>query len=77
MAESRELTYHAFIAEKIEEYVNGGLDYIEAMVEVAERYDYEVEVIATIVKQMPNLKSKIQDDAERLHLVEKTTRLPI
>ena len=77
MANQEVRGYHTFIAEKIEAYVADGLDYIEAMMEVSERYDYEVELIATIVKQMPNLRSKVQDDAERLNLVEKTTRLPI
>jgi len=63
---------------KIEELVEeNGLDYIDAVVDYCNKNNLEIEAIAEIIQKLPNLKLKIEIEAEELHYLKKTTRLPI
>lgn len=65
------------ILKEISRYVNKDVTYIDAMLEFAKRHDLEVDVLGEIIRRSPIIKSKIQDDAERLNMMEKTAKLPI
>ena len=65
------------IMKEISKYVNKDVTFIDALVYYAEKYDLEVELIGEIVRRSPILKSKVRDDAEKLRLVESTTKLPL
>lgn len=67
-----------FIAE-IENIVwDKDIDYIEAIILYCEKYNLEVETVATIIKQNQVIKSKVQYEAENLNMVKRTgARLPI
>ena len=67
----------AKILKEIERIVNDQVTVIDALVHYAEEHDMEIELVAEIVKRSPVLKAKVQDDAERLNMMEKTARLPI
>lgn len=63
---------------KIEEMVTEtGIDYIDAVVSYCETNNLEVEAIAEIIQKLPNLKLKIEIEAEELHYLKKTVRLPV
>jgi hypothetical protein len=61
----------------MEKYTKGGISYIEALTQLAERFGIEVEVLGDIVKRSNILTAKVRLDAEELNLIEKTSRLPI
>ena len=65
------------IIDEISAYVNSEVSYIDALVIYAEKHDIEIEIIGEIVKRSTILKSKLEEDAEFLNLIEKTNRLPI
>jgi hypothetical protein len=63
---------------KIDEIVrNKNLDYFEAVLLYCEKNNLEVEVAASLIKQNPILKAKIQLAAEDLNMIKKTFRLPV
>lgn len=63
---------------KIDEIVrNKNLDYFEAVLLYCEKNNLEVEVAASLIKQNPTLKAKIQLAAEDLNMIKKTFRLPV
>ena len=51
------------------------MTYIDAIVEYCEEYKMEPEVSGHLV--CGNLKQQVQEEAEDLHLIKKTARLPI
>ena len=53
------------------------MEYIDAVVHWCEINGVEVEYAANLVKKNQVLKMKIQKEAENLHIVKKTARLPI
>lgn len=53
------------------------IDYFEAVMLYCERNNLEVEVAASLIKQNPILKAKIQLAAEDLNMIKKTSRLPV
>ncbi len=65
------------IIDEISKYVNSDVSYIDALVIYAENHGLEIEVLGEIVKRSVLLKSKIEEDAELLNLIEKTHKLPI
>jgi hypothetical protein len=65
------------ILKEIEGYVNNDVTVIDALVFYAEKYDLEVELVGEIVRRSPVLRSRVQQDAETLNLMEKTARLPV
>lgn len=62
---------------EIQGYVNEEVSYIDALVYYAETNNLEIDLIGEIIRRSPVLKSKVRDDAERLNMVEKSTKLPI
>ncbi len=66
------------ISRKIEEKAKSySISYIEAAIDYCEKNNLEVEFIGELILQNPNLKAKIQDEAENLNFLKKTDRLPI
>jgi len=66
------------ISHKIEEKAKKhNISYIDAAIDYCEINDLEVEFIGELILQNPNLKAKIQDEAEELNFLKKTDRLPI
>ena len=65
------------ILNEIEAYINNDVTVIDALVFYAEKYDLEVELVGEIVKRSPVLRSRVQQDAEKLNLMEKIARLPV
>jgi hypothetical protein len=57
----------------IEKIVSGGVTYIDAIVHYAETHDLEVEYLAQLASKNPQLKSKIQREAENLNFIKKKT----
>lgn len=53
------------------------IDYFEAVLLYCEKNNLEVEVAASLIKQNPILKAKIQLAAEDLNMIKKTSRLPV
>lgn len=53
------------------------LTYIEAVVYYCEETGLEVEVAGTLIKNNPKLRALIQEEAEDLHYLPKTGRLPL
>jgi hypothetical protein len=58
-------------------YVNGGLSFIDAAVEYAERKGIEVEVVADIIKSSEQMTAHLRRDAERLNMVAKSSTRPL
>jgi len=65
------------IVNEIQEYLDKGVPYIDAIVDYAERNEVEIEVVGEIVRRSPLLKAKIYEEAEVLNMVEPEIRLPI
>jgi len=53
------------------------LDYMDAVLHFCETKGVEMETIASIIKSNPSIKSKVQEEAEGLHLLPKKSRLPL
>ena len=53
------------------------LTYIDAIVHCAELNGMEVEIIASMIKNNPRIKSYLQVEGEGLNLLPKINRLPI
>jgi hypothetical protein len=52
-------------------------NYMEAVLDYAHKNDIEIEALADIIRKNPNIKSRIQDEAEDLRLMERTAKLPV
>lgn len=65
------------IMNEVEKLVNKDVNYIDALLEYAERKNIEIELLGELVRKSVVLKSKVRDNAETLNLVEKISRLPI
>lgn len=70
-------TIEQTLSKVLEEYTQGGIGYIEALTEFSKRYGIEIEVLGDIVRRSNVLTSRVRLDAEKLNLIEKTSRLPI
>lgn len=53
------------------------MSYIDALLSYCEKNGIDEEYVGTIVAKSPNLKYKIEMEAEKLNFIEKTDRLPI
>lgn len=58
------------IISAIESYVEGGADYVDAILTYCEKHDLEVEVIAQIVKKSSVFKQKLRDEVVSKNLVK-------
>lgn len=68
----------AAVAEEIEELVYmHDIDYIEACILYCNQRNLEYEYVGEIVQKHLVLRSKIQQEAENLHYLKRTDRLPI
>jgi hypothetical protein len=56
---------------------NHGLEYIDAILYYCEKNGLEVESVASLVKNSTKIKAKVKMEAEDLHFLPKTARLPI
>lgn len=64
------------VSQKIENLVSThGVDYIDACLLYCEKNGVEIEQLADILKKNPNIKSKLQFEAEQLNFIKKTQRL--
>jgi len=52
-------------------------NYMEAVLDYAHKNDIEIEALADIIRKNPNIKSRTQDEAEDLRLMERTAKLPV
>jgi hypothetical protein len=53
------------------------MEYIDAVVYYCEKNNMEIETAAQLIKQNQRFKSKIRNEAEDLHYLPKTSKLPI
>jgi len=58
-------------------YNNGAVSYLDAIMHFTEKHNIEPEAIASIISRNNVLKSRLQQEAEDLNIIEKTSRLPI
>lgn len=66
------------ISKKIERMAeDNGIGYLEAAVDYCEKNGLEVEFVGDIISQNPNLKAKLEYEAENLNFMKKTDRLPL
>lgn len=65
------------ILKEIESYITDDISIIDALVHYAEKNDIEIELVGEIIRRSPVLKLRVQEDAEKLNLMEKVARLPI
>lgn len=65
------------IMREIQEYIDAGVPYIDAVIEYAEKNEVEIEVVGEIIRRSPVLKAKIHSEAEELNMMERTARLPV
>jgi hypothetical protein len=65
------------IVTEILSYTNREVSVIDAIVHYAEVHDIEIETLADLVKEVPSIRSRITEDAEKLNLIERGDRLPI
>ena len=64
--------------EKIETIVESyDVDYIDAVLDYCSRNNLEIDAMADVIQKSPLLKSKIQEEAEKLHFLKPTARLPV
>jgi hypothetical protein len=63
--------------EKLVRRGKGEVDYIDAVIDYCEKNKLDVEAIAAQIRNGTNLKAKIQESAENLNYLPKTTRLPV
>lgn len=55
----------------------GHVDYLDAILHFCEKENLEIDTVAKFVRNNAILKAKVQEEAESLNIIEKTTRLPI
>lgn len=66
------------LGEKINEMVlKYDIEYIDAVLSYCEAYNLEIETIGEIIAQNPDLKLKVELEAETLHFLKKEDRLPV
>lgn len=62
------------IEDIVEEY---DMNYIDAVIHYCETEDMDLETVAMTIAENSHLKARIQMDAEDLHYIKRTARLPI
>jgi len=53
------------------------MEYIDAIVHYCELHNMEIETAAALIKQNQKFKAKVRTEAEELHFLPKTSKLPI
>ena len=65
-------------AREIETLVeDSGMEYLEALIHYSESHDLEIETVASLAKQNPQIKALLAEECEAVNLVKKSARLPI
>lgn len=65
------------VSQKIEKLVSTlQIDYIDACLLYCEQNNVEIEQLADLLKKNPNIRSKLQVEAEQLNFLKKIPRLP-
>lgn len=59
------------------ENIKGDGTYLDAIITYCEKNDIDIENFGKFVKSIPSLKSKLQEEAENLNYISKTSRLPL
>jgi len=77
MTDVKKITSETFIREVETLVRDHDLDYMDAVLHFCEANGVEMETIASIIKNNPSIKSKVQEEAEGLHLLPKKSRLPL
>jgi len=54
-----------------------GTDIIDAVISYCEKHNLEIETIGEIISKNAHLRSKVELEAEGLHYLKKTDRLPV
>ena len=66
------------IGSEIEDMVErDNVDYIDACITYCDENSIEIEYIGELIKKNPNIKAKIQKEAENLNYLKKINRLKI
>jgi selenophosphate synthetase-related protein len=71
------LQYEEFLSEIHNLAKNPDSNYIDAIVNYAEQHGIEIESLAEVIRKNPNLRSRVQDEAEELFMLERTAKLPV
>lgn len=53
------------------------VNYMDAVIEYCDKNDLDVEDIGKQIRKNPLMMSRIQEEAEALNFLQKTTRLPL
>lgn len=53
------------------------LNYMDAVIEYCELYHIDIEDIGKYIKKNPLILSRIQEEAENLNYIQKSSRLPL
>jgi len=53
------------------------MEYIDAVVYYCDKHNMEIETAAQLIKQNQRFKAKIRTEAESLHFLPKTSKLPV
>lgn len=46
------------------------ISYLDAIIMFCETYDFEVEIVAHLIKKDSNFKTKLQNETEKVHLLK-------
>lgn len=66
------------IAAKIHEYTEeNNISYMDAILMYCDTHDVDIEYVGEIASKNPSIKAKVQEEAEELNFLKKTTRLPV
>ena len=57
--------------------VDKKMEYIDAIVHYCEQNNMEIETAAKLIKQNQRFKAKVRSEAESLHFLPKTSKLPL
>lgn len=55
----------------------GNINWIDAVIGYCENNDVDIEAVGSLIKKNPKLRAAIEQEAEELNFLEKTSRLPI
>jgi Phage late-transcription coactivator len=73
-----EIISYIEIGERIEDIVYElDVDYMDACMVYCQRNNLEIEFLGALIKKNPYIKGKIQEEAEDLNFMKKSTRLEL
>lgn len=72
--ESKNKSFSAFVEDLVK---NHNVDYYDASMEYARKYDMEIEALATLINRNQKIKAEIYNSCMKLNLVEKVATLDV